>query len=35
MQRILNDPDYIVDEMLRGFLKAHSDIVIPTRNPRM
>lgn len=35
MQRILNDPDYIVDEMLRGFLKAHSDIVIPTRNPRV
>lgn len=35
MQRILNDPDYIVDEMLRGFLKAHSDIVAPTRNPRV
>ena len=35
MQRILNEPDYIVDEMLRGFLKAHSDIVAPTRNPRV
>lgn len=35
MQRILNDPDYIVDEMLGGFLKAHSDIVAPTRNPRV
>ena len=27
MQRILNNPDNIVDEMLEGFLKAHSDIV--------
>ncbi len=35
MQRILNDPDYIVDEMLSGFLKAHSDIVAPTGNPRV
>ena len=35
MQRILNDPDYIVDEMLEGFLKTHSDIVEPTDNPRV
>ena len=27
MQRILNNPDNIVDEMLQGFLKAHSDLV--------
>lgn len=27
MQRILNNPDDIVDEMLKGFLKTHSDIV--------
>ena len=27
MQRIMNNPDNIVDEMLKGFLKAHSDIV--------
>jgi len=27
MQRILNHPDYIVDEMLKGFAVAHSDIV--------
>lgn len=27
MQRILNDPDHIVDEMLAGFIKNHSDIV--------
>ena len=35
MQRILNDPDYIVDEMLKGFLKTHSDIVEKTDNPRV
>ncbi len=35
MQRILNDPDYIVDEMLKGFLKAHSDIVEGTDNLRV
>ena len=27
MQRILNDPDHIVDEMLAGFIKNHGDIV--------
>ncbi len=35
MQRILNDPDYIVDDMLKGFLKAHADIVVKTDNPRV
>lgn len=35
MQRILNNPDCIVDEMLQGFLKVHSDIVAPTENPRV
>ncbi|MGE4485686.1 MAG: dihydroxyacetone kinase subunit DhaK [Oscillospiraceae bacterium] len=35
MQRILNDPDDIVDEMLRGFLKTHGDIVEKTDNPRV
>lgn len=35
MQRILNNPDDIVDEMLRGFLKAHSDIVEATDNRRV
>jgi dihydroxyacetone kinase-like protein len=35
MQRILNNPDNIVDEMLKGFLKAHSDIVTGTGNPRV
>ncbi len=35
MQRILNNPDDIVDEMLKGFLKNHSDIVEATENPRV
>lgn len=35
MQRILNDPDQIVDEMLNGFLKAHCDIVERTEHPRV
>lgn len=35
MQRIMNDPDMIVDEMLKGFLKAHSDLVEKTDNPRV
>lgn len=35
MQRILNNPDDIVDEMLKGFLKVHSDIVEAAQNPRV
>lgn len=35
MQRILNDPDDIVDEMLQGFVKAHDDIVEMTDNKRV
>lgn len=35
MQRILNNPDDIVDEMLKGFLKVHTDIVQSTENPRV
>ena len=35
MQRIMNNPDNIVDEMLKGFLKAHSDIVESTENGRV
>lgn len=35
MQRILNNPDDIVDEMLKGFVKTHSDIVATTGNSRV
>jgi dihydroxyacetone kinase-like protein len=36
LQRIINDPDYIVDETLQGFVKTHGDLVtaIP-ENPRV
>jgi len=35
MQRILNDPDNIVDEMLAAFLKAHRNIVVAGDNKRV
>jgi len=35
MQRILNNPDYVVDDMLAGFVKTHSDIVEATDNSRV
>ncbi len=36
MQRLINNPDNIVDETLRGFAKAHRDIVhISPDNPRV
>ena len=27
MQRIINDPNLVVEDMLKGFLKTHKDIV--------
>ena len=35
MQRILNIPDNMVDEMLEGFVKNHGDIVKTTQHPRV
>lgn len=35
MQRIINDADQVVDDMLKGFLKAHSDLVAATDNLRV
>ena len=35
MQRIINDPDQVVQEMLEGFARAHADLVAPTGNPRV
>lgn len=35
MQRIINDPNMVVEEYLEGFLEAHKDIVVPTANPRV
>jgi len=35
MQKIINDPGNVVDEMLQGFIKAHSDLVSATDNDRV
>jgi len=35
MQRIINNPDLVVEDMLKGFAKAHADIVAETANPRV
>lgn len=35
MQRIINIPDMVVEDMLKGFVKAHPDLVKPTDNPRV
>jgi dihydroxyacetone kinase-like protein len=35
MQRLVNDPSLVVEEMLRGFVKAHPDLVAATHNPRV
>ncbi len=35
MQRILNDPNEVVGDMLRGFVRAHRGLVAPTDNPRV
>ncbi len=35
MQRFVNDPSKVVDEMVKGFLKAHRNLIAPTDNPRV
>ncbi len=35
MNMIINNPDYVVEDMLKGFAAANSDIVAPTSNPRV
>lgn len=35
MQRIINNPDDVVEEMLKGFVLAHPDIAAHTSNPRV
>ncbi len=35
MQRIINDPDFVVEDMLKGFTKCHSDLLTKTDNPRV
>lgn len=35
MQRIINDPNLVVQDMVEGFVKNHSDLVSKTNNPRV
>ncbi len=35
MNRIVNDPNFVVEDMLKGFIKANRDIVAATDNPRV
>ena len=35
MQRIIDDPTLVVEDMLRGFLRAHPDLVAATDDPRV
>jgi dihydroxyacetone kinase-like protein len=35
MQKIINNPQLVVDEMLEGFLLAHPELVAVTDNPRV
>jgi dihydroxyacetone kinase-like protein len=35
MQKIINQPQMVVDEMLEGYLKAQPELVTPTANPRV
>ena len=35
MQKFVNDPSKVVDEMLEAYVKVHSDLVLPTENERV
>lgn len=35
MQRFINDPDLVVEDTVRGFVKAHGDLVKLGENPRV
>ncbi len=35
MQRIINDPQNVVDDMVQGFIKAHPERILPTDHPRV
>jgi dihydroxyacetone kinase-like protein len=35
MQKLVNDPSKVVDEMLAAYLKVHADLVSPTENERV
>lgn len=35
MQKVINNPAKVVDEMVEGYVKAHPDLVAKTNNPRV
>ncbi|RVI39174.1 dihydroxyacetone kinase, partial [Sinorhizobium meliloti] len=35
MQRFINNPDEVVEDTVKGFVKAHADIVRLGENPRV
>jgi len=35
MNRIINDPDYVVEDAIQGYLKAHPAVYQATENPRV
>ncbi len=35
MQKVINDPSNVVDEMVEGYVKAHPNLVAKTNNPRV
>ncbi len=35
MNRIINDPDQVVEDALKGYLRAHPDLLAATDNPRV
>lgn len=35
MQRIINNPDNVVEDMVKGFIKAHPDYISPTHHKRV
>ena len=35
MNRVINHPDLVVEDMLKGWLAAHADTLSPTDNPRV
>ena len=35
MNRIINDPDQVVEDALKGYLRAHPDLLAATGNPRV
>jgi dihydroxyacetone kinase-like protein len=35
MNRIVNDPDFVVEDMLKGFVKSHNDLIVQTDNPKV